>query len=194
MKIGLYFGSFNPIHLGHLILANYIVEYLDIDHIWFVVSPKNPLKKKGGLLDYVHRMNMVRLAIHNYKKMSVSDIESGHSPSYTFHTLNVIRKKYPEDKFTILIGKDTLYSMYKWKNYNNILNKYNIFVYPRIMKHYLFHYNNFKQKNIYFLKAPIIEISSSFIRHSIRIGKNMKSMLQTKVWKYMEEHNFYKIK
>ncbi|AEU09354.1 nicotinate (nicotinamide) nucleotide adenylyltransferase [Blattabacterium sp. (Cryptocercus punctulatus) str. Cpu] len=196
MKIGLYFGSFNPIHLGHIIIANHIVEFLDIDHIWFVVSPQNPLKKKTNLLDYVHRVKMLRIAVFGYKKMSVLDIESGCSPSYTINTLYVIEKKYPKDKFTIIIGIDTLYSIKKWKNYKIILNKYDIFVYPRIGT--FSNYNHFfipikHNKNI-FLKAPIIEISSSFIRNSIQKGKNMNHLLQTEVWKYIKKHNFYRTK
>lgn len=150
---------------------------------------KKSTKKKTDLLDYVHRIKMVRIAVEGYKKMSVLDIESECSPSYTIHTLDVIEKKYPKDKFTLIIGRDTLYSLKKWKSYKIILNKYDIFVYPRIG---FFSNPFFKKENIYLLKAPMIEISSSFIRNSIQKGKNIKPLLQPKVWKYMKKHKFYR--
>ncbi len=132
---------------------------------------------------------MVRRAVSNYEKMSVLDIESGYFPSYTIHTLSKIEKKYPRNKFFLILGKDSFYFFRKWKNYKIILNKYNILVYPRIgyFSHPVFKY----YKNIIFLKAPIIEISSSFIRKSIQEGKNMKPLLHTEVWYYMEKYNFY---
>ncbi len=132
---------------------------------------------------------MVRRAVSNYEKMSVLDIESGYFPSYTIHTLSKIEQKYPRNQFFLLLGKDSFYFFRKWKNYKIILNKYNILVYPRIG--YCFHPVFKYYKNIVFLKAPIIEISSSFIRKSIQEGKNMKPMLHAKVWDYMEKYNFY---
>ncbi len=133
---------------------------------------------------------MVRIAIYDYKKMSVLDIEYGYFPSYTIHTLYNIEKKYPKNQFYILLGKDSFLSLKKWKNYKIILNKYDILVYPRIVS---FSYPVLKHKknNIIFLKAPIIEISSSFIRKSIQEGKNMKPMLHAKVWNYMKKYKFY---
>ncbi len=134
-------------------------------------------------------MKMVRIAIEGYEKMSVLDIESGYYPSYTIHTLNMIEKKYPKYKFTLIIGRDSLYSLNKWKNYQIILNKYDIFVYPRMGDLYL---PFLKNEKIYFLKAPIIEISSSFIRNNIKKGKNMKPFLHPEVWNYMKKkiYNF----
>ncbi len=129
---------------------------------------------------------MVHLAISDYQKMSVLDIESGLYPSYTIHTLDMIDKKYPEHKFYLLLGRDALSSIKKWKDYKIILNKYDIFVYPRIG-----YFSKFKNKKICFLKAPIIEISSSFIRNSIQKGKNMKPFLFPEVWGYMKKHNFF---
>ncbi len=146
--------------------------------------------KKKNLLDYEHRIQMVKRAVDDYEKMSVLDIESGNFPSYTIHTLDNIEKKYPRNKFFLLLGKDSFCSLKKWKNYKIILNKYDILVYPRIgffshtvLKH--------KKDNIIFLKAPIIEISSSFIRKSIREGKNMKPLLHAEVWNYMNQYKFY---
>ncbi|WP_185864798.1 nicotinate (nicotinamide) nucleotide adenylyltransferase [Blattabacterium cuenoti] len=190
MKIILYFGSFNPIHLGHIIIANYIVEFLEnIKYVWFVVSPQNPFKK--CLLDYEIREKFVRIAVSNFRKMNVLDIESGFYPSYTIHTLNRIKEKYPTIKFSLLFGKDVIDSIKKWKNYKIILNEYDIFVYPRIGK---FSIPVFKiNKKITYLKnAPIIEISSSFIRGSIKLGKNVQSMLNPEVWNYINKHNIYK--
>ncbi len=133
---------------------------------------------------------MVQIAVNNYEKMSVLDIEYGYFPSYTIHTLYNIEKKYPSNQFYILLGKDSFFSLEKWKNYKMILNKYDILVYPRIV---FFPYPVFKYKkdNIIFLKAPIIEISSSFIRKSIQEGKNMKPMLHAEVWDYVKKHKFY---
>ncbi len=133
---------------------------------------------------------MVRRAVYDYEKMSVLDIESGYFPSYTIHTLYKIEKKYPIYQFSIILGKDSFSSLRKWKNYKFILNKYDILVYPRIGS---FSHPIFKQKqdNIIFLKAPIIEISSSFIRKSIQEGKNMKPMLHAEVWNYLNKYKFY---
>ncbi len=134
---------------------------------------------------------MVQIAIYDYEKMSVLDIENGHLPSYTIHTLYDIERKYPQYKFFLILGQDTFSSFKKWKDYKVILNKYDILVYPR-----LGHFSNpfFKRKNIIFLKAPIIEISSSFIRNSIKKGKNMKTMLHADVWNYMIKYKFYRKK
>ncbi|WP_185877138.1 nicotinate (nicotinamide) nucleotide adenylyltransferase [Blattabacterium cuenoti] len=188
MNIILYFGSFNPIHLGHIIIANYIVEYIEnINSVWFIVSPQNPLKK--NLLDYNIRENMVKISISDFKKMNISDIESGFYPSYTIETLNRIRKMYPIIKFSILLGEDVFSSLRKWKNYQVILNEYDIFVYPRIGN---FPIPVFKQKKkIYLKNAPIIGISSSFIRNSIKKGKNVKPFLHSKVWNYINKYNIY---
>ncbi|WP_185882698.1 nicotinate (nicotinamide) nucleotide adenylyltransferase [Blattabacterium cuenoti] len=193
MKIVLYFGSFNPIHLGHLIIANYVLEFINHIHsVWFVVSPKNPLKK-DICLDYEHRIKMVRQAIDNYKNMMVLDIESRLiKPYYTIHTLNHIEKQYPMNQFFLLLGKDSFSSFTKWKNYQTILNKYDILVYPRIGKKMKSDQPILKQKKVIFLnEAPVIEISSSFIRNSIQNGKNIKSFLHEKVWIYIMKHNFY---
>ncbi len=133
---------------------------------------------------------MVQIAVFDYEKMSVLDIESGYSPSYTIHTLSNIEKKYPKNQFYIILGQDSFSSLRKWKNYKIILNKYDILVYPRIGN---FYNPVFKRNNIIFLKAPIIEISSSFIRNSIQKGKNMKPMLHIEVWNYMIKYKFYRI-
>lgn len=147
--------------------------------------------KKKNLLDYEHRMRMVQMAIFGYEKMSVLDIEYGYSPSYTIHTLSNIEKKYPKNQFFLILGQDSFSSLRKWKNYKIILNKYDILVYPRLG---YFSDSVFKRKNIIFLKAPIIELSSSFIRDSIQKGKNMKPMLHPEVWNYMIKYKFYRKK
>lgn len=192
MHIGLYFGSFNPIHIGHLIIANYILEFINLEKVWFIVSPQSPFKKKISILNEIHRLNMVILAINDFKKMKVLDLEFNMSkPSYTINTLLLISKLYPYDNFYIIIGSDTLLYLNKWKNYINILYKYPIYVYPRL------NYNNnislaYKHGNIYKIDAPIIDISASFIRKSILEGKNIKPFLPLKTWEYIQIYNLYK--
>ncbi len=191
MKIALYFGSFNPIHLGHMIIANHIAEFIDyINYVWFIVSPQNPLKMKKNLLDYETRIKMVKIAINDFKKMSIIDIESGYYPSYTIHTLNRIEKKFPKIKFYILLGEDCYSSLRRWNSYKTILNKYNIIVYPRLGIHVVNPVFNSKKKVI-FINAPIIEISSSFIRNSIRSKKDVRLLLPYKIWNYIKKHNIF---
>ncbi|WP_185877666.1 nicotinate (nicotinamide) nucleotide adenylyltransferase [Blattabacterium cuenoti] len=190
MKIVLYFGSFNPIHIGHIIIANYVLEFVkNINHIWFIVSPKNPLKY--NLIDYNIREFMVKMAIKNFKRMYVFDIESGFYPSYTIHTLNRIKMMYPTKKFYFLIGKDILSSLIKWKDYQLILSENEIIVYPRLGKFDIPIFHNIK-KIIFLKNAPIIDISSSFIRSSIQIGKNVRSLLDPRVWNYIIKYNIYR--
>ncbi|WP_185873043.1 nicotinate (nicotinamide) nucleotide adenylyltransferase [Blattabacterium cuenoti] len=185
----LYFGSFNPIHIGHVIIANYVLEFLEnIKYIWFIVSPKNPLK--NNIIDYNIREIMVKMAIKNFEKMYVLDIESRFYPSYTINTINIIKMKYPTKKFYFLIGKDILCSLKKWKNYKLILSENEIIVYPRLGKFNIPIYHNVK-KIIFLKNAPIIDISSSFIRNSIKKGKNIRSLLDNKVWNYITKNNIY---
>ena len=132
-KIGLYFGSFNPIHIGHVIIANYLVEYSDLDEMWFVVSPQNPLKDKKTLLEEHLRYEMVQLVCEEYPKFRANSIEfSLPKPSYTIDTLTALQEKYPQHKFTLVLGEDNLYTLHKWKNYEILLSKYDILIYPRI--------------------------------------------------------------
>ncbi|WP_437823389.1 nicotinate (nicotinamide) nucleotide adenylyltransferase [Tenacibaculum mesophilum] len=191
-NIGLYFGTFNPIHIGHLIIANHMVEYSDLDEIWMVVTPHNPFKKKSSLLDNHHRLDMVYLATEEYEKIQPSDIEFRlPQPNYTINTLAHIYEKHPSYNFSLIMGEDNLKSLHKWKNYEAILEDYNIYVYPRVSEGIV--ESQFKNhKKIHRVEAPIIEISSTMIRKAIKEEKNCKPLLSQKVWKYIDEMNFYK--
>ncbi len=192
MKIGLYFGTFNPIHIGHLIIANHMAEYSDLDQIWMVVTPHNPHKQKNTLLDDYHRLHMVHLATEDYPKIQPSDIEFKlPQPNYTVNTLAHLQEKFPKHEFSLIMGEDNLNSLHKWKNYEVILQNHDIFVYPRfnsgeIDKQFVNH------PKIHRVGAPVIELSSSFIRESIKNGKNVVPMLPNKVWEYVEHNMFYK--
>ncbi|MFD2892138.1 nicotinate (nicotinamide) nucleotide adenylyltransferase [Flavobacterium chuncheonense] len=192
MKIGLYFGTFNPIHIGHLIIANHMAEHSDLDQIWMVVTPHNPHKKKKTLLDDHHRLHMVNLATESYPKIQASDIEFKlPQPNYTVHTLAHLQEKHPKYEFSLIMGEDNLNSLHKWKNYEVILQNHDIYVYPRlnsgeIEEHFINH------PKIHRLGAPVIELSSTFIRNSIKDGKNVIPMLPNKVWEYMDHNLFYK--
>ena len=192
MKIGLYFGTFNPIHIGHFIIANHMAEYSDLDQIWMVVTPHNPLKKKNTLLDDSHRLQMVHLATEDFPKIKPSDIEFKLAqPNYTINTLTHLQEKYPRYEFSLIMGEDNLKSLHKWKNYEVILEHHEIYVYPRISSEE----ENLEFKNhpkIHIIHAPIVEISSTFIRENIKIGKNVKPLLPNKVWEYIDHNNFYK--
>ena len=191
-NIGLYFGTFNPIHIGHLIIANHMVEYSDLDEIWMVVTPHNPFKKKNSLLDNHHRLDMVYLATEEYEKIQPSDIEFRlPQPNYTINTLAHISEKHPNYTFSLIMGEDNLKSLHKWKNYEAILEDYHIYVYPRVSEGIV--ENQFKNhEKIHRVDAPIVEVSSTMIRKAIKEEKNCKPLLPYKVWKYIDEMNFYK--
>jgi len=191
-KVGLYFGTFNPIHAGHLIIANYMVEFSELSEVWMVVTPHNPFKKKSSLLDNHHRLEMVYRACEDYPNLKPSDIEfSLPQPNYTVNTLVQLEEKYPDLEFALIMGEDNLKSFHKWKNYEVILERYSIFVYPRISEGIV--ENEFlKNDKITRVPAPIIELSSTFIRKAVKEGKNIRPMLPEKVWKYLDEMNFYK--
>lgn len=191
MKVGLFFGSFNPIHIGHLIIANYIIENSDLTQIWFVVTPQNPFKNKSTLLKDHHRLEMVNLAIEKYPHFRSSSVEfTLPKPSYTIDTLVVLKEKYPSYDFVLLVGEDNLNSFHKWKNYEQILKYHSLFVYPRInsiqKEHTLVH------PNIHKISAPIIEISSTLIRSMIKEHKNVRPMLPPEVFNYIDGSNLYK--
>ena len=192
MKVGLYFGSFNPIHVGHLILANHLAEHSDLDQIWFVVTPHNPFKKKSTLLDNHQRLEMVYQATKDYTKLKPSDIEFGlPQPNYTINTLMHLQEKHPDYAFSLIMGEDNLKSFHKWKNYEQILENNNIYVYPRISEGKVAtQFDN--HECIHRVDAPIIQLSSTFIRKSIQAGKNIKPMLPEHVWAYLDEMNFYR--
>ncbi|MCF6139886.1 nicotinate-nucleotide adenylyltransferase [Flavobacterium sp. K77] len=192
MKIGLYFGTFNPIHVGHLIIANHMAEHSDLDQVWMVVTPHNPLKKKSTLLDDYHRLQMVFLATEDFPKIKPSDIEFKlPQPNYTVNTLVHLEEKYPSYEFSLIMGEDNLKSLHKWKNYEVILERHDIYVYPRISTEE----ENVGFKNhpkIHLIDAPVVEISATFIRDNIKKGKNIQPLLPAKVWEYIDHNNFYK--
>lgn len=192
MKIGLYFGSFNPIHIGHLVIANHMVEHSNLDKVWFVVTPHNPFKKKSSLLDNYQRLEMVYRATKDYDTLSPSDIEFNlPQPNYTINTLVYLEEKFPDYEFCLIMGEDNLKSLHKWKNYELILKNHDVYVYPRLSEGKI--ETQFDgHKKIHSVNAPIMELSSTFIRKSIKEGKNVKPMLPEHVWEYLDEMNFYK--
>jgi nicotinate-nucleotide adenylyltransferase len=191
MKIGLYFGSFNPIHIGHLIIANHFAEHADLNQVWIMVTPQNPLKQKQTLLDNYQRLQLVHLAVADYDNIKASDFEFNlPQPNYTIHTLNLLSEKYPTYDFSLIMGADNLETLHKWKNYEAILDQYSIYVYPRIGKSNI--NNNFKNHpKIKQIDAPIVEISATFIRQQIKLKKNIKPLLPEKVWAYIIHNNLY---
>lgn len=194
-KVGLYFGSFNPVHIGHTAIAGYITEFTGINQVWFVVSPHNPLKKKETLLADRHRLYLTQLAIGDNDKMRVSDIELKLPvPSYTIDTLTYLKEKYPENEFSLIMGEDNLYTLHKWKNAEDLVRKYEIYVYPRpdskkpaspLLDQII------KIAVIHKINAPLMDISGTFIRDGIRNGKDMSYFLNPAVWKYIKEMHFY---
>jgi len=192
MKIGLFFGTFNPIHVGHLTIANHLAEHSDLDQVWFVVTPHSPFKKKSSLLDDHQRLEMVYLATKDYPNLKQSDIEFNLSqPNYTINTLTYLEEKFPKHEFALIMGEDNLKSFHKWKNFEVILERFFIYVYPRISSGLTEH--RFKNHNkIVHVESPIMELSSTFIRSSIKNGKNIRPMLPENVWQYIDEMNFYK--
>lgn len=192
MKIGLFFGTFNPMHVGHLTIANHLVEFTDLDQVWFVVTPHSPFKKKNSLLDDHQRLEMVYRAVKDYPKLRQSDIEFNlPQPNYTINTLTHLEEKYPEHSFALIMGEDNLKSFHKWKNYQVILELHDIYVYPRMSSGQI--ETEFEDHpKIHHVDAPIMELSSTFIRKSIKEGKNVRPMLPEHVWEYLDEMNFYK--
>lgn len=191
-KIGLFFGTFNPIHVGHLCIANYIAEYSDLDQVWFVVTPQSPFKKKSSLLDNNHRYQMVLRVVEDYPKLTASDIEFNLSqPNYTVNTLAYLEEKYPEREFALIMGEDNLRNFHKWKNYEVILERYDLYVYPRIGSGEI-NPEFSDHPRIKRVEAPIMELSSTFIRKAVKEGKNVKPMMPEVAWQYMDEMHFYK--
>lgn len=192
-KIGLFFGSFNPIHIGHLILANYILENSDMDELWFVVSPQNPFKDKKSLLTDHNRLDMVQLAVKNYPKMRASNVEfSLPKPSYTIDTLTYLKEKYPNYSFALIMGEDNLDSLPKWKNAEKLMSDYQIIVYPRTFEGEKKDSEYLQHENISMVNAPIIELSATEIRNMIKEDKNVRPMLPPEVFEYLDGSSFYK--
>ena len=192
-KVGLFFGSFNPIHIGHLILANYILENSDMAELWFVVSPQNPFKDKKSLLSDHNRLDMVQLAVKNYPNMRVSNVEfSLPKPSYTIVTLTYLKEKYPDHSFALIMGEDNLKGLPKWKNTDKLIENYQIIVYPRLFEGEKQEKEFSKHDHISMINAPIIELSATEIRNMIKNGKNVRPMLPPEVFDYLDGSNFYK--
>ena len=190
MKTGLFFGSFNPVHIGHMAIAGYMAEFTVLDEVWMVVSPQNPLKPAGSLLADYHRLRLVREAIGDYyTKVKASNIEFDlPKPSYTIKTLAFLAEKYPEQQFSLIMGTDNLETFHKWKNYEAILEHHNIITYPRIGHDG----GELKQHpKVTHANAPMIEISASFIRKAIKDKKDVRYMLPAPAFKYMQEMHFY---
>ncbi len=191
MKIGLFFGSFNPIHIGHVIIANCMLAYSDLDEIWMVVTPHNPHKNKSSLLNDYHRLEMVHLALKEYKSIKASDIEfSLPKPSYTINTLSYLKEKYPKEEFCLIMGMDNLENLHKWKNYEQILENHFIYVYPRVGSNEIKLKNHTKIKSIE--EVPIIQLSSTFIRKLMTNKKDFRSFLPEAVYQYIEKGNYYR--
>ncbi|MDC1221639.1 nicotinate (nicotinamide) nucleotide adenylyltransferase [Salibacteraceae bacterium] len=198
-NVGLFFGTFNPIHVGHLIIANHMTEYSNLNEVWFVVTPHSPDKKKATLLDDYHRLALVKLAIDDNSKLRASNIEFDMpQPSYTIHTLAYLKEKYPNHNFSLIMGEDNINGFHKWKNHEAILDQFEILVYPRIDANPTFIPDEkdknalLKHKNVSIVDAPLMKISASFIRKSIKEQKDVRYLLTEPVWKYVDEMNFYK--
>lgn len=192
-KVGLFFGSFNPIHIGHLVIAEYMAEFTPLQEIWFVVSPRNPLKKKETLLVENQRIRMVRLAIEYDTRFKASSIEFNlPRPSYTIDTLAHLNEKHPNMEFSLILGLDNLATLHKWKNYEVLLKNYKIYVYPRVSSGGEPLAALATHPSVVVTDAPIVELSSTFIRKAISEGKTIKHMVPPQVGDYIKEMHFYK--
>ncbi|MDQ3141544.1 MAG: nicotinate (nicotinamide) nucleotide adenylyltransferase [Bacteroidota bacterium] len=191
MKIGLFFGSFNPVHTGHMIIAQHFLNFTEIEKIWMVVSPHNPLKEKLNLAKDHDRLHLVRLAAEDHPSIWVSDVEFQlPKPSYTIDTLTYLKEKYPEHQFILIMGGDNLVSLPKWKNYELLLKHYVIYVYLR--PGYSPEATFLDHPNVKIIKAPLLDISASFIRECIREGKMVRYLVPDKVWEYLESTKIFK--
>lgn len=190
MKVGIFSGSFNPIHIGHMVLANFITEFTDIDEVWFLVTPQNPLKEDTILLDENTRFDMTKLALADYPKLKASDFEfSLPKPSYTIHTLEALSEAYPENTFALIIGADNWEAFDRWRDFEEILEQYRIYVYPRFGCRISI--SKKLKDRVEALNSPVIEISSTFIREALIKGKNMHAFLPESVHKYIIEKGLY---
>lgn len=192
MKVGLFFGTFNPIHIGHLIIANHIQQNTDLEEVWFIVTPRSPFKKKDTLANDNNRYFLVNKAIEAYPHLRASNIEFNlPQPNYTAHTLAILREKYPNHTFSLIMGEDNLSGLHKWKNAKFLVNAYDIYVYPRIHKDVappqISTNRIFKIEN-----APIIEISATSIRNGIKEGKNVRPLLPESVFTDIERTGLYR--
>ncbi len=188
MKTGLYFGSFNPVHIGHLAIANYMIEFTDLDQLWFVVSPQNPLKKQASLLEDHKRRAMLELAVENDDRFRVCDIEFRMpKPSYTIDTLTWLKELHPATEFILIMGSDGLPTFHKWKNYKIIEEQYKRYVYPRPG----YPVEPGQYPNMMIVNAPQMEISSTFIREALRSRRDIRHFLPGKVYEYITQMHYY---
>lgn len=189
-QIGLFFGSFNPIHIGHLIIANYMANFSSLKEVWLVVSPHNPLKQRSGLANMYDRLEMAKLATENAPQIKVSDIEFKlPQPSYTIDTLTHLHERYPEKEFVLIMGADNLVSLKKWKNFEVLLQDYHIYVYPRPGAEVSEWKNH---PSITFTDTPEMEISSTFIRKALKDNKNIQFFVPDNVLAFIDQKNMYR--
>ncbi len=189
MKIGLYFGSFNPIHVGHLIIANHVINETDVQQIWLVVSPQNPFKQEGSLLNEYHRLHLAQMAVEDDARLRVADIEFKlPRPSYTIDTLIYLQEKYPQHEFGIIMGSDSFQNLPKWKNAELLIRDYSFIVYNRPGAEVKDYFNT----KVTILNAPMLTISATLIRQNIQHGKSIRYLVPEKVRVYIEENNYYK--
>lgn len=189
MNIGLYFGSFNPVHTGHLIIANHILNETDIEKVWFIVSPQNPFKANSTLLNEYNRLYLLKLAVEDDPRIKVSDIEFGlPKPSYTSITLAHLQEKYPEHQFSIIMGADSFQNLHKWHNAEHIIKNFPVYVYPRPG----FEVTNHVNAQLKLINAPLLEVSATQIRQLIKTGKSIRYLLPEKVREEIEKGNYYK--
>jgi len=192
VRIGLFFGSFNPVHVGHMIIANYMVTHTEMDKLWMVVSPQNPFKEKKSLANNYDRLHLLQLALDDNPMITASDIEfSLPVPSYTIDTLTYLHEKYPDHEYVLIMGGDNLYSLHKWKNYELLLERYQIYVYtrptheiPDIAEH----------PNVHLFDAPLLDISSSYIRNEIAKARSIRYLVPDRVYGYLMANTLYKKK
>ena len=189
MRIGLYFGSFNPIHSGHLIIANHILNETVLEKIWFIVSPQNPFKTNSSLLNEYDRLHLLKLATEDDSRIKVSDIEFAlPKPSYTSVTLSHLQERYPEHEFSIIMGSDSFQNLHKWKNFEFIIKNYAIYVYERAG----FNVDNHIKARLTIVEAPLLQISATQIRHLLHEGKSIRYMVPEKVREEIEKGHYYK--
>lgn len=189
MKIGLYFGSFNPIHNGHLIIANFVLQHTAVEQVWFIVSPQNPLKQSGSLLNEYHRLHLVKQAIDGEKNLKASDIEFGlPRPSYTIDTLTYLEEKYPENSFSVIMGSDSLQNIGKWKSGDVLMKRYHVLVYQRPG----FEVDTSKDLKVVLLKAPLLDISSTMIRKMVMAGQSIRYLVPDAVNEEILKSGYYK--
>jgi nicotinate-nucleotide adenylyltransferase len=190
MKIGLYFGSFNPIHHGHLIIANHMVQYTDLKQVWFIVSPQNPLKQSAGMLNEYHRLFLIKIAIEGEKNLRASDVEFALSkPSFSVNTLAHLHEKHPEHEFAVIMGSDSFENITRWKNYHHILQYYPIYIYKRPQHEIT---QSFSEASVTIVHAPILEISATHIRDNIKNGKSIRYLVPEKVKEEIEKGHYYR--